>query len=293
MIFSSCFTMAQPQKKLYYPSFDLQGHRGARGMFPENTLPAFMAALQQGVTTIELDVVITADKQVLVSHEPYLSPEICLGLEGEEIKNEKQYNLYKMMYVDVAACDCGSKMHERFPEQVKVKINKPLLRDVIVQVEDFIKNKTKYEVDYNIEIKSVKGEEGISQPDVNVFSDLVIQLIDEYLPLDRVVIQSFDFRVLQYIKKKYPQVRLALLIENKLSWEENIKQLGFTPEIYSPYYQLLTEERIKAIKQTRMRVIPWTVNDASEMLKLKTWGVDGLITDYPNRAKELGLGWMK
>ncbi|MFN8843742.1 MAG: glycerophosphodiester phosphodiesterase family protein, partial [Chryseotalea sp.] len=208
--------MAQPQKKLYYPSFDLQGHRGARGMFPENTLPAFMAALQQGVTTIELDVVITADKQVLVSHEPYFSPEICLGLEGEEIKNEKQYNLYKMMYVDVAACDCGSKMHERFPEQVKIKINKPLLRDVIVQVEDFIKNKTKYEVDYNIEIKSVKGEEGISQPDVNVFSDLVIQLIDEYLPLDRVVIQSFDFRVLQYIKKKYPQVRLALLIENKL-----------------------------------------------------------------------------
>ena len=287
------FEMVAQQQKPYYPSFDLQGHRGARGMFPENTIPAFLAALQEGVTTVELDVVITADKQVLVSHEPYLSPEICLGLNGEEFGNEKQYNLYKMMYAEIAACDCGSKKHERFPEQVKMKTIKPLLRDVIVQVEDFIKNKTKYEVDYNIEIKSVKGEEGISQPDVKIFSDLVIQLIDEYLPLDRVVIQSFDFRVLQYIKKNYPTVRLALLIENKLSWEENIKQLGFTPEIYSPYYQLLTEERIKAIKQARMRVIPWTVNDASEMLKLKTWGVDGLITDYPNRAKQLGLGWMK
>jgi glycerophosphoryl diester phosphodiesterase len=99
-------------------------------------------------------------------------------------------------------------------------------------------------------------------------------------------------RVLQYIKNNYPTVRLALLIENKLSWEENVKQLGFVPEVYSPYFKLLTEESVKAIKLKGMRVIPWTVNETEEMLKLKAWKVDGLISDYPNRAKQLGLGWM-
>ena len=84
----TCFQVMAQQQKPYYPSFDLQGHRGARGMFPENTIPAFLAALQEGVTTIELDVVITADKQVVVSHEPYLSPEICLSADGKEIESE-------------------------------------------------------------------------------------------------------------------------------------------------------------------------------------------------------------
>jgi glycerophosphoryl diester phosphodiesterase len=289
----TCFQVMAQQQKPYYPSFDLQGHRGARGMFPENTIPAFLAALQEGVTTIELDVVITADKQVVVSHEPYLSPEICLSADGKEIESEKQFNLFKLTYAEIATCDCGYKRHERFPEQVKLKVAKPLLRDVIIQVEDFIKSKTKYEVDYNIEIKSVKGEEGISQPGVSEFSDLVIQLVDEYLPLERVVIQSFDMRVLQYIKKNYPTVRLALLIENKLSWEENVKQLGFVPEIYSPYFKLITEEHVRQIKNRGMRVIPWTVNETDEMQRLKVWGVDGLITDYPNRAKQIGLGWMR
>lgn len=277
----------------YIPRFDLQGHRGARGLMPENTIPSFLEALNQGVTTLELDVVVTKDGHVVVSHEPYMSPEICLNPEGEVIPAELplKHNLYKMTYAEIQQFDCGSKLHPRFPEQKKLSVTKPLLKHVIAAAEDHIKSHTLYEVDYNIEIKSVRGEEGKSQPSVEEFSERVFEVISQYLPLERVVIQSFDFRVLKYWHKKYPQVRLAALIENQKPIEENMKELGFVPSVYSPHFILLTSQAtVTALKKRKMRVIPWTVNEPADMKRLKAWGVDGIITDYPNRAAELGMG---
>lgn len=295
------FFVFNGQAQIYLPKFDVQGHRGARGLRPENTIPAFLTALDYGVTTLELDVVITKDKQVVVSHEPWMYHGICLTPEGKVIaeKDEKKYNIYQLTYEEVKKFDCGSIGNARFPEQQKMKISKPLLRDVIVAAENYIKSYTRYEVDYNIEIKSEKELYGKHQPMPEEFSDLVIGLIDEYLPLDRVVIQSFDFRVLQYIHEKYPQIRLAALVENEKSAEENLKELGFVPSIYSPYFELLNNEVVKGLKSKtvsstekkprKMRVIPWTVNEEKDMLALKGMGVDGFITDYPNRAAKYKL----
>lgn len=285
--------MAGAASAQYIPKFDLQGHRGARGLMPENTIPAFLEALNKGVTTLELDVVITKDGEVLVSHEPYMAHEICLKPSGETISPEEEqtYNIYKMTYAETQHYDCGLKPHPRFPEQRKVKVTKPLLRSVIAASEDHIKSYTLYEVDYNIEIKSVKGEEGKFQPPVDEFSERVFAVIDQYLPWERVVIQSFDFRVLKYWHKKYPQVRLAALVENKKSAEANLKELGFTPSVYSPDFTLLKSQgAVAALKKKKIRVIPWTVNEPEDMKRLKAWGVDGIITDYPNRAVELGMG---
>lgn len=283
----------------YIPKFDLQGHRGARGIKPENTIPSFLAALDNGVTTIELDVVITKDKQVLVSHEPFMSPTICLDSSGNEFKEERKFNIYKLTYDEIKHFDCGSKGHAGFPEQEKGPVHKPLLQDVMVAVENYIKNYTKYEVDYNIEIKSTPEGDKKNHPPVEEFSDLVFGVIDQYLPWQRVVIQSFDFRVLQYWHTKYPKVRLAALVENTKTVEANLNALGFMPSVYSPYYKLIKEQDIKYIHdisvnggdrpKTKMRVIPWTVNDPEEMTKLKEIGVDGIITDYPNRAAQIGL----
>jgi glycerophosphoryl diester phosphodiesterase len=108
--------------------------------------------------------------------------------------------------------------------------------------------------------------------------------------MDRVVVQSFDFRILQYWHANYPTVRLAALIENSKSIDANLKELGFIPSIYSPYYKLLSEEMVKELRSMKMRVIPWTVNEPDDMKRLRAWGVDGIITDYPNRAAEIGLG---
>lgn len=282
-----CFMSLQTPAQ-YLPKFDIQGHRGARGLMPENTIPSFLKALEIGVTTLELDVVITSDRQVILSHEPWMSSDICLDPSGNpfEEKQEKQFNVYKMTYDQVLQFDCGKKGNTRFPGQTKISVSKPLLRDVIVEVENYIRNYSLYEVDYNIEIKSTPEGDGKFHPDVEEYSDLVFEVIDQYLPLDRVVIQSFDFRVLRYWHKKYPEVRLAALVENLKSVETNLANLGFRPSVYSPYYKLLTREKVAYLHTLKIRVIPWTVNEENEMLAFKGMGVDGFITDYPDRAKK-------
>lgn len=270
------------------PTFDVQGHRGARGLRPENTIPAFILALDSGVTTVELDLAVTKDGKLVVSHEPWMSADICLNPAGEEItsKEEKGYNIYQMTYAEVQQFDCGSRGNKRFPEQEKMSTTKPLLSDVIVAIEDHIKSYTRYEVDYNIEIKSDEEGDNKFHPDPATFSDMVYELVDQYLPLERVVIQSFDFRVLKYWHEKYPDIRLAALVENTKSVENNLEALGFEPAIYSPYYRLLSKSKVDALHKRKIKVIPWTVNEISEMLALKGMGVDGFITDYPNRAKQ-------
>lgn len=285
------------------PVFDIQGHRGARGLRPENTIAAFVVALDTGVTTMEMDLAVSRDRQLVVSHEPWMSATICTHPDGKTFsaKEEMQYNLYQMDYAEIRRWDCGSAGHPGFPEQVKQASVKPLLRDVIAAVEDHIRSTSRYEVDYNIEIKTDPRGDNLFHPTPEVFSDMVIRLLDEYLPMTRVVIQSFDFRVLRYIHEKYPQVRLAALTENKKSVRQNLDDLGFTPDIYSPDYEQLDRAAIQALHQMHptsrpdknVRVIPWTVNESKEMLSLKAMGVDGVITDYPDRAfkfrRTLGL----
>lgn len=286
------------------PKFDVQGHRGARGLMPENTIPAFLLALDSGVTTLEMDLAITKDKQVIVSHEPWMSAAYCLDPYGKEIKeqDERKYNIFQMTYNEVKLWDCGSKGNHGFRDQKKLKIEKPLLADVIVAAENHIKNFTKYEVDYNIEIKSTQEGDRKFHPRPEEFSDLAHHTIDQYLPWDRVIIQSFDLRVLKYWHKKYPEVKLALLVENLKTIGENLSALGFVPDIYSPDYKLLDKNEVITLhsrvpsrevkpggKSGRVRVIPWTVNDENEMTDLKAMGVDGIITDYPDRARKLNL----
>jgi glycerophosphoryl diester phosphodiesterase len=259
---------------------------------PENTIPAFLMALDSGVTTIELDLAVTKDQQLVVSHEPWMSAAICLDPAGQPIpsREEKKYNIYQMTYAGVAAWDCGSAGNKDFPEQRKIKVSKPLLADVIKAVEDHLRSYTKYEVDYNLEIKSMPEGDNVFHPAPEKFADLVIGLVDQYLPPERVVIQSFDFRVLKYIRKQYPRVRLAALVSNLKSPEKNLADLGFDPDVYSPHFKLISEDKVKALHDRKIRVIPWTVNETEDMEKMRAMGVDGLITDYPNRARQLGLG---
>lgn len=286
--FSLLFTTSFSQ--VATPKFDVQAHRGGRGIMPENTIPAFLKALDLGVTTLELDIAITKDREIVVSHEPWMSAAITLDSLGNPIKksDEMKHNIYKMSYRDIAKYDVGSKANDRFPQQQKMKVSKPLLKDVIIAVEAHIKGNAMYEVDYNIEIKSDPQGDGKFHPKPSEFCDIVFNMIDQYLPWDRVVIQSFDFRVLKYWHEKHPDIRTAALVENLKTIDENLAALGFRPSIYSPEYKLLSKEEIRYCHEKKMRVIPWTVNDTKEMEELKAWGVDGLITDYPDKAKQLG-----
>ena len=268
---------------------DVQGHRGARGLVPENTIPAFIRALEEGVTTLELDVVITKDKQVVISHEPYMSISICSKPNGQPVTNSEmeQFNIYQMTYAEVSRFDCGIRGNSRFPEQQKMAVSKPLLVDMIKQVENYLAEKGLPKVAYNIELKSTPKGDGISHPQVEEFADIVQTVLDQVLTNDRYTIQCFDFRVLKYYHQKYPDVDLVALVENMKGVKGNLKELGFVPEIYSPYHALLSRKDIELCHQEGMKVIPWTVNDRDRMEKLVNWGVDGIITDYPDRAKGL------
>jgi glycerophosphoryl diester phosphodiesterase len=270
-------------------TFDWQGHRGARGLMPENSIPAFKKALDLGMTTLELDVVISKDKQVVVSHEPFFSAEICLDADGKPIEKtgEKKHNIYTYTYGQIKNFDCGSKGNSRFPEQQKMKVSKPLLREVFAEMEQYRKEKNLPVFNYNIEIKSSPEGDNVYHPAPGEFSDIVYAVIKKGVALERVTLQSFDFRVLQYWHQQYPDVRLAALVENTKPAEENLKRLGFTPQIYSPYYMLINQEQLKMLQNKGIKVIPWTVNEIDTMKKLQSWGVDGIITDYPDRAKSL------
>ncbi|WP_436515006.1 glycerophosphodiester phosphodiesterase family protein [Ekhidna sp. To15] len=264
--------------------FDIQGHRGARGLAPENSLPAFIVASNLGVNTLELDVVVTKDHKLVVSHEPYFSPVFCRDSLGNEIPSDSVINIYQLNYDQVKEFDCGTLRNPSFPNQKRIAVYKPLLEEVIDSVESFNRNKKIKAINYNIELKTTSKTDSIFHPEPEVFSKLVYQVLEDKKILDRVTIQSFDFRTLKYFHENYPEVDLAILIENDLNWKLNIDSLGFTPKIYSCNYRLLSQESIKEIKSKGMKVIPWTVNDFFEMNKLIAWGVDGIITDYPDRA---------
>lgn len=273
----------------YSQELDIQGHRGARGLVPENTIPAFMRALEEGVTTLELDVVITKDGEVVVSHEPYMSSAICTKPNGQPVseKEMEEFNIYQMTFAEVAQFDCGLRGNSRFPEQQKMAVSKPKLIDMIGAIEKHLADNNLPKVSYNIELKSSPKGDGVSHPVVKEFADVVQVVLDQHLTNDRYTIQCFDFRVLQYYHENYPDIRLVALVENLKGVEGNLKELGFVPTAYSPYHALLTRKDIELCHEKGMRVVPWTVNDRDRMEKLVNWGVDGIITDYPDRAKGL------
>jgi len=292
LLLSSCNTTQKETKQTTQQtpeqySFDLEGHRGARGLEPENTIPAFKKAMDIGVNTIELDLAVTKDSQLIVSHEPYMNYHTCLDSLGNpiEAKDSLKYNVFKMTYKQVQLFDCGIIGNPRFPEQKKQKITKPLFKDVIAFCESYIK-KIGSTVAYNIEIKTDPRADHIFHPDVSTFSDLLIQMIDTVIPKNRVTLQSFDFRVLEYLHSTYPQYKLAALVE-KGSAAVNLNRLSFKPDIYSPMYTLLNKSEIDTLKSLNINITPWTVNDTIQMVKLLDWGVNGIITDYPNRAISL------
>ena len=265
-------------------SFDIEGHRGCRGLMPENTVPAFLLAVDMMVTTLEMDVVITKDKKVLVSHDTYFSHEITTKPNGDTITEaeEKSLNIYRMTYDEVKKYDVGIKPHPRFPQQKKVQTIKPLLSDVVDSIVQHMMTMKRPPIYYNIETKSTPAGDDIDHPKPAEFVELLMAVIKDKALEERVIIQSFDIRTLQYLHEHYPDVKTSLLVEDKKSFALQLKDLGFIPTVYSPDYELVTPLLVKQCHDAGIKIIPWTVNDKPSIDKLKNFGVDGIISDYPN-----------
>ncbi len=265
-------------------SIDIQGHRGCRGLMPENTIEAFKKAIKLGVNTIELDVAVSKDNIVVVSHEPFMSRTTCLDINGFEIPKEddKKYNLYQMTYDSIKLFDCGTKFHPRFPNQEKLKTYKPSL-DEVIKVSKTLNPKIKF----NIELKSNPDYDGIFTPNPIDFVALVLKVVNDNKVFNNTNIQSFDLRILEEVKKQAPKMKVALLVGDYEKIRTKLTALSFLPEIISPDYKLLDEKTVRNLQAENFQVIPWTVNSVEGLKEMLEFKVNGIITDYPDRLINL------
>jgi glycerophosphoryl diester phosphodiesterase len=267
----------------------VHGHLGCRGLMPENTLPAFLKAAELGVDWLELDVVVTADSQVLVSHEPWMSARICAMPDGSPVDStrERELNIYRMTLAEAQAFDCGSTEHPRFPDQALQRARKPTLRELVEAVDEQVLATGLAAPGFNIEIKSDPALYGTFQPRPVELARLVMLAIDSLGIRERCMVQSFDPAVLQHVHDSHPDAPIALLVENSDGLIANLQRLSFTPAAYSPRFDLVDAALVAELHRRGIAVVAWTVNSEADIRRMMALGVDGIISDYPDRAIRL------
>jgi glycerophosphoryl diester phosphodiesterase len=274
---------------------DIQGHRGARALFPENTLEGFLAAYALGVKAFELDVGLTADGVVVVSHDPALNPDITRDTTGAWLREAgptiRTLTYAELCTYDVGRVRAGSPTSFLFPDQKShdgARIR--TLAEVLAALPD---------ARFTIEVKTDPARpERTAPPDILV--DATLSVIDSLDAATRVVVESFDWRVQRHVRKVRPDIKLAWLtraetIRNAALWWGGTMLAGTVPEavaaeggpIWAPDHTDLTESRVKEAHALGLLVMPWTVNQPADMHRLIDWGVDGLVSDRPDIA--LGL----
>jgi glycerophosphoryl diester phosphodiesterase len=260
-------------------AIDLQGHRGARGHLPENTLPAFAYAISLGVTTLELDVGVTRDGVVVVHHDRALNPDLARGPDGQWVKAPAP-TIFSLTFEQLRTYDVGrlrpdSEYFSRFKDQ------KPLDGTRIPKLEDVLKLDAK--VRFNIETKiSPEAPQETLAPE-----PLARALVAEVRKAGvekRTTIQSFDFRTLKVVEREAPEIATAYLTSKRYPDPVRVHEAG--ARIWSPEFTVLNEQVVAVAKKLKLKIIPWTVNEPGDIARVLDMGVDGIISDYPDRVQQ-------
>ncbi|AXX17343.1 glycerophosphodiester phosphodiesterase [Leptospira borgpetersenii serovar Ceylonica] len=278
-------------------SLDLQGHRGARGLRPENTWPAFEEAIRYGMTTLELDTVLTKDNKIIIHHDSFTNPTICQKKDGTQIVST---SLYELTLSELKQLDCGAKKNPKYSEQI------PVPGTELITIEEFFtlvanaekKNPNRTKLKFNIETKFPDDNNSqIPIGKVKEHVNLLVQAIEDAKVVDRTTIQSFYLPALPIVKEVNPKLKTSALFSltyfqgammklglgNGTRREALQKTLEVKADVISPYFLYVTEEFVQEVHSHNISVIPWTVNDSKVMRKLMDAGVDGIISDYPDR----------
>ena len=287
---------------------ELHGHRGARGRFPENTLASFAYAISQGVHALELDVGLTRDAQVVVLHDPKLNPHITRDAHGQWLREPTpricELTLEQIKRYDVGRIDPSSSYAQTFDEQQAVDGSRAPTLDELLDLMERAKN---HQTLLNIEVK-VSPETPHETPAPEVMADAVLSVLARREALHRVIVQSFDWRVPRRVQAVAPTVSTAYLTirqtdENTVDDPRGLWLAGFKladhrhslsrtvaatgGKIWAPYYRDLSSHELNIAHDLGLRVIVWTVNRAEEMRRMIALGVDGIISDYPDRLREV------
>ena len=260
-------------------ALDLQGHRGARGHAPENTLPAFQLALSMGVTTLELDVGVTRDAVVVIHHDRGLNPDIARGPDGQWLTLPgpliKDATFEQLQRYDVGRIRQGSDYAKRFPLQKPIDGTRiPRLSELLQKAKD---------VRFNIETKVAADAPHDTLPP-GPFARALIAEIRKAGVAARTTIQSFDWRTLKVVEQEAPEIATAYLTGSKNSEPEKVHASG--GRIWSPDYQTLTRQKLATARKLGLKIVPWTVNERGDIARVLDMKVDGIISDYPDRVRE-------
>jgi glycerophosphoryl diester phosphodiesterase len=287
--------------------FDLQGHRGARGLAPENTLPAFATALSLGVTTLEFDTGITSDGVVVVAHDRHLNPLITRDaagnwLEGKEGPAVRSLTLTEIKSYDVGAIRPDTPYAKSFPQQRTIPGTK---MPTLAEVAALVRKSGNTTVRFDIETKISPLAEDTVPPDV--FVATLAKALREAGIAERTAIQSFDWRTLALVQKTAPEMgTIYLTSENSTVWRTKpepspwfaglkladhggslprmVKAMG--GKIWSPFFRDMTPEMFQEAHALGLEVVVWTVNERADIDRMLALGVDGIISDYPNIVRE-------
>lgn len=272
---ASICCLADMQNPTEPKPLDIQGHRGYRGLLPENTIPAFKKALALRVTTLELDLQVTRDWTLVVYHDPHLDPKRCIYDDGQKVPKRL---IEEFTYGDLGNIDCGQLFDPGFPTQEKISSARiPRLQDVLV-----LAQQADYPVRLNIELKWRKRKDDLS------VHDLARRLIDQIKQYDlqsRTMIQSFYPPALRAVRDIDGDIARAILVEKPGDYDQRFREGAAT--ILSPRFQQLRLKDVRRFQGRGVPVIPWTVNEAGDICRLIRWGVNGIISDYPERVIEL------
>lgn len=261
----------------------IHAHRGGAALYPENTLPAMLHAVDLGVPVLEMDMHVTRDSQVVTSHDAYLNPVKALMPDGSGIPPGcDSIYIYSMDYDSLARYDVGSRPNPAFPHRKSLPCRVPRIGELIDSVEHYVARKGLAPVSYNIEIKSSPRKDSICTPDYRTFADLCMQELLIHNLGDRLLVQCFDPRALNYVHGRYPDVRLSYLVEDTVaSFGELMSRLDFVPQVISPHYSMVDADFMDEARKLNMEVAPWTVDDPKEAERLTRLGVDAIITNDP------------
>ena len=261
-------------------AFDLQGHRGARGHWPENTLAGFERALALGVDTLELDVGVTRDGVVVIHHDRRLNPDLARGPDGKWVTAPTP-TVYSLTYTELQRFDVGrirpgSEYAQRFPQQTPIDGARiPRLADLFSLAKD---------VKFNIETKLVPDAPDETLPP-EPFARALIAEVRKAGVAARTTIQSFDFRTLEVVQREAPDIQTAYLTSGKRG--EAVPRLVHEAKgpIWSPNFVDLDSRALAVARALRIKVIPWTVNEPADIARVLDMQVDGIISDYPDRVR--------
>ena len=250
------------------------GHRGCRGIYPENTIEGFKKAISLGVDGIELDVVVNKNQELVISHESYIDTNYCLTTKIDE----KNLNIFKMNVTEIQEIDCGSKFIKEFPNQLKIKERKPTYKEFKKELND-------YNGDILFEIKCEYNLVNEYFPEYENYARIIFDETRYSKHLDNIYFMSFDFRILNELFKIMPNSKYIYLSSNK-DFRQEMKLLNFDPVGVGIDFNIINQEIIDFVHNKKQIIYGWTVNDKENYKTLTSMGIDGVITDYPNIIKK-------